>query len=104
MKIVLKTVSLILLWGMVVYVIMFVDPESVKDVGIPGSYLPLLAPFFAAVWYTGYLILKVFWSSITIACLLLLALTLGIAGIMNLFLGLIITAIITFVVFLQLHH
>lgn len=104
MNLLLKFISAVMLWGIVVYMIIYVDPATVKDVGIEGAYLPLLIPFFASCWYTAFIIFAAFWSPLAIALLLILSLVLGIAGLMNIFLGLVITAMIGFVIFLQVKH
>ena len=57
--------------------LIFVDPELVRDVGIKGAYLPFLLALFLALWYTTSLSLKLFklgfWISLAIIFLLILS-------------------------------
>lgn len=52
LKIIPKIISLILLWGVVASIIMFIDPELLEDVWIDNLYAPFLLAVFAATWYT----------------------------------------------------
>lgn len=47
-----KLVSLLMLWGVVASIIMFIDPELLEDVWIDNLYAPFLLSVFAAMWYT----------------------------------------------------
>jgi len=40
------------LWGAVATVIIYVEPELLKDILLPGSYLPFWMLFGFALWYT----------------------------------------------------
>lgn len=48
-----KVISLVVLWGAVLAVILFVEPELVRDIVIPGSYLPFFLLIFLAILYTS---------------------------------------------------
>lgn len=47
-----------LLWASVAYVVAYVEPELLKDVGVPGSYLPFFVILWVAISYTLVLVLK----------------------------------------------
>lgn len=47
-----KIISLLFLWGMVAAIVVFVDPTLLKDVLLPGAYLPFFGLLFLALWYT----------------------------------------------------
>ena len=54
----LPTVILILvLWGLLGTMIYFIEPELVKDVLVPGLYLPFFLLFFPASFFTLAMVL-----------------------------------------------
>lgn len=69
--------SLVLLWGSVIAVILFIEPDLLKDILIPGSYLPLFGLITLAIWYTLALLIRSIWKSLLVTCTLVggLALT-----------------------------
>lgn len=101
MKIVLKAVSLIAIWGVVAYIVWFIDPESVKDWGGDGLYLPFLLPVIAAVWYTFYLGWKSVLVATVVSAIAILGLILGMAGLMNMLLGTVLVLMILFTLYLH---
>jgi hypothetical protein len=58
MKWIPKIISLIFLWGSVAYIILYVDPDLLKDILIPGLYLPFFVMLTIALWYTIALLTK----------------------------------------------
>jgi len=58
MKIVLKLISLLMLWGATIGVVLLVDPASLRDVGLEGVYLPFLILVGGTVFYTLLTVLK----------------------------------------------
>jgi hypothetical protein len=58
MKVGAKIIAIVMLWGVLAYIIGWVEPEQVRDVVIPGSYLPMTIPFAFALWYTSTVILR----------------------------------------------
>jgi hypothetical protein len=51
---IIKILSVISLWGVVASVVWLVDPEIIKDVLIPNSYLPMIFLVGIASSYTAY--------------------------------------------------
>lgn len=45
-------ILIVLLWGLLSLVLFFVEPSLIKDVLIPGVYLPFFLIFFPAGWFT----------------------------------------------------
>lgn len=50
------------LWGAVALVVLYVEPELLKDIIIPGSYLPFFILLGIALWHS----LRNFWIATTI--------------------------------------
>lgn len=58
-----KLISLIFLWGAVAFVVVYVEPGLLKDILIPGSYLPFFLLLSLALWYsTTWLARSVFYG------------------------------------------
>lgn len=53
-----KLLSVVFLWALVFYLILFVDPELIRDIGIKGVYLPFLLSLFLAFVYTFSLLFR----------------------------------------------
>ena len=70
MKWIPRIFGLVALWGAVGATIMYIEPSLLRDVVIPGSYLPFFVLVTAAVWYSLALMtksgLKSLWLSLTI--------------------------------------
>lgn len=58
MKWIPKILSLVFLWGSIILIIVFVEPELLRDVLIPNSYLPFFGLLTIALWYTLALITR----------------------------------------------
>lgn len=101
---ILKILCILALWTFVGYIIVAIDPESVRDVGMEGAYLPFFVPLVIALWYTLSLIVASSIVSLVITTLLILALALTMMGIMNIFLGFVIVSIIVFILYVQKQH
>ncbi|MFH2019470.1 MAG: hypothetical protein ABII80_02555 [bacterium] len=94
MKVILKIISLLLLWGAVVGVVLYVDPASLRDIGIEGVYLPFLGLFALVIFYTLLTITRSWKKSGVITLLLELLLASSIFRVATWFLvGVIILAI-----------
>lgn len=52
MKWLVRVVSLLLVWGLLVLFVVGVDPRTVRDVGVVGSYLPFWILVLLVLWYT----------------------------------------------------
>jgi len=74
----LKLTALISLWSLVAFVLITVDPYLIRDVGLPGLYLPFMALVYVAVLYTGVLVLHRLVRAGLIALLIVVALELSI--------------------------
>jgi hypothetical protein len=57
-----RIISIACLWGAVVIVIIYVEPDLIKDILIPGTYLPFFVLLAITVWYS----VRSFWIMITI--------------------------------------
>lgn len=58
MKWIPKILSLIFLWGALASVIWLIEPELIRDVMIPGSYLPFFLLLTMTLWYSLILVVK----------------------------------------------
>ncbi len=47
-----KVLSLVTLWGAVGAVVVLVEPELIRDILIPGAYLPFFLLLWIAIWYS----------------------------------------------------
>lgn len=54
----IKVMSLVFLWAMIAYILLYVDPELLKDVGIKDSYLPFFTALFLVLSYTFHAFTK----------------------------------------------
>lgn len=89
-----KIISLLLLWGLVAGVIVYVDPQSIRDIGVEGLYLPLLIAVLLAVWYSMTLLTRSGWVGLVSALLVDLALVLLIIKVFNMLTGVAILSLI----------
>jgi hypothetical protein len=93
MKWIPKIISLLLLWGAVASTIIYIDPELLKDILIPGSYLPFLILLTITIWYTLAIFIRSAWKSLVLTLTLMLAIILSILQIM--YTGLFIVILLT---------
>jgi hypothetical protein len=82
MKWIPKIISLLLLWGAVAATIIYIDPELLKDIFIPNSYLPFLLLLTITIWYTLAVFIKSVWKSLVVTVTLMLAIVLSMFHIM----------------------
>ncbi len=61
MKLILKILTFIALWTLVVIIVIYVDPVLIRDMGIPGLYLPMIVPLWIALVYTLSWIVGIGW-------------------------------------------
>jgi len=47
----------LILWGVFAFIILFIDPQLIKDVILPGFYLPFFFILFFALTFSFYLLL-----------------------------------------------
>ena len=64
MKWIPKILSLVMLWGALGAVILFIEPDLLKDIIIPGSYLPFFILLTLTIWYTLAVFIKPIWKSL----------------------------------------
>lgn len=84
------------MWGAVAYIIVRVDPILLKDVLVPGMYLPFFGLVGIALWYTIALFIRSFWQSLLLTVTILLALVLSTLQLM--FWGLALVLLLTLVI------
>lgn len=96
MKWIPKILSLLILWGAVGGVITFVEPELIKDIIIPGSYLPFYTLLLITIWYTLAFITKTTWLSLLLSVTLVGSMVLTMLKLMHL--GLAIVILLTLVI------
>ena len=54
MLMVLKVISIISVWAVVALATIYIDPATIKDILIPGLYLPMILVIGVATGYTAY--------------------------------------------------
>lgn len=65
-----------MLWGSVIAVIVYIEPDLLKDIIIPGSYLPFFGLATLAIWYTLALLIRSIWKSLILTLTIVGALAL----------------------------
>lgn len=75
---------------------MLVDPELIRDVLIPGSYLPFYVLLLLAIWYTLALITKTILLSLLLSATLVGSMVLTMLKLMHL--GLAVVILLTLVI------
>lgn len=78
-----RVIALLLLWGGVVAVVMWVDPRELSDVLVPGLYLPMVSLVTLSVWYSGLLLTKSFKAASLLALIVVVAVVTMIYRLMN---------------------
>lgn len=91
-----KVISLLLLWGSLLTVVVYVEPELLKDILIPNSYAPFIALLSLCLWYTIALFVRKFWASLALALTIVLGIVLSIMKLMHI--GLVIALLLTLVI------
>lgn len=84
------------LWGAVICVVVFIEPELIKDMVIPGSYLPFFILLLITIWYTLALVTKTISLSLLLSITLIGSLVLTMLKLMHL--GLAIVILLTLVI------
>lgn len=105
MKLVLKALGVISLWSIVIGIVIFVDPSLLRDILIPGLYLPFVFAVFVALGYTILVITHSFWLSLVVAALICLAIVLSIMQMLFWFVGLgifVLLSVVCYIYFSQL--
>ncbi len=67
MHILPKLFGATLLWGVVAYIIFFIDPSLLKNVWLPGLYLPFVLAVAIAAWYSFALFSRHGWGALALA-------------------------------------
>ena len=83
MKWIPKILSLVFLWGAVASVVVFIDPAMLKDVLIPGTYLPFFILITIALWYTLAILTKSILASLVITLTIVAGIILTMLGLMH---------------------
>ena len=84
------------MWGAVAYIIVRVEPSLLKDVFVPGLYLPFFGLVSIALWYTIALFIRSFWQSLLLTVTVMLAMILTTLQLM--FWGLALVLLLTLVI------
>jgi len=71
------------IWGTVAYVVVYIDPELLRDVWIPGMYAPFQLLLGVAVWYTVSALIKSYGKAAIISLLVVLLMSLSILKVLN---------------------
>lgn len=53
-----------MLWGALGSVIVFIEPDLLKDIIIPGSYFPFFILLTITIWYSLAMFMKPAWKSL----------------------------------------
>lgn len=85
-----------MLWGMVVSMVLLVEPDLLKDIFIPGAYLPFFGLFGFTIWYTLAILIKSVWKSLFLTATIVGGLILSALGLMHM--GLMIVLLLTFAI------
>lgn len=88
--------SLVVLWGAVSIVFVYVEPEMLKDIIWPNTYLPMLILLFVSIFYSFLLIIKQLLTSLLMSLTIMLAIVLAMNQIMHI--GLILVILLTLII------
>lgn len=91
-----KIISMLGLWGAVALVIIYIDPQLLKDILIPGLYLPFYILLLISLWYTISLVTKNILHSLIMSLIFITALLLSMFKLMHA--GLIAVILLTLVI------
>lgn len=92
----MKLCSLLLLWGMVGGMVGFVEPELIRDVIIPGSYLPLVGLVWITLGYSALLVTHSWLGALVLSLTMMAGIVLSMLGLMHW--GLFMTLLLTLVI------
>jgi|GEM_PF-1948693 len=70
LKIILRILGLVGVWGMVAAIVIVIDPEIIRDVILPGWYLPMIVAIGAGLLYTTSLIMGLTKYSVLLSLIL----------------------------------
>ncbi len=79
----LSVVVAICLWALVLYVVVTIDPEIIRDVLVERLYLPFFGLLGVAFWYTFAMILRGWLRGLIVAIYVLSQLYLQVFGILD---------------------
>jgi len=86
-------ISLLLLWGAVASTILYIDPELLKDIILPGSYFPFLILLTISLWYTLAIFIRSAWKSFLMTLTMIMGIVLSMFHIMHV--GLLVVILLT---------
>lgn len=78
-----KVSAILILWGLVGLVVWRVEPAMLRDVGIPGLYLPMVGLVTFASWYSALIVTKSWKASLLMSFIVAVALITLILRFMN---------------------
>lgn len=87
MKYLPKIIAVTLMWGVVLGIIFYVDPDAIKDTLIPGVYLPLILSMAVSCWYSILLITKSLKTAGLVTIVIVIAMVTTIFRYMNVLVG-----------------
>lgn len=87
MKYLPKMIAVTLMWGVVLGIIFYVDPALVKDVVVPGVYLPLVLSVAVSCWYSILLVTKSLKSASLVTIVIVIAMVTSLLRYMNVLVG-----------------
>jgi hypothetical protein len=96
MKWIPKIASLIVLWGAIGWVVIYIEPQLLKDIFIPGMYIPFYLLLLLAIWYSVSLIMRKILASFIFSIIIVGSLMLSMYKIMHI--GLAIVILLTLVI------
>ena len=96
MKWIPKILSLLCLWGALIAVTIFVEPDLLKDIFIQNSYFPYVALLGITIWYTIAVILKSMSKSLVLTTTIMLGIVLSMMKLMHI--GLLFALLLTLVI------
>lgn len=79
-----------MLWGAILLVVIYVEPELLKDVLIPESYLPFYLLLIIALWYTIAIFVRRVFASLILTITMVAGLVFSMLGLMHIGLALVI--------------
>lgn len=96
MKWIPKIISLLLLWGSLYLVTVYIDPDLLKDILIQSFYLPYLLLLAITLWYTIAILIKSMVKSAIFTLTIMTGVVLSVGRIMHV--GLFVVLLLTLVI------
>lgn len=80
---IVRILSLLVLWGSLGAMVVYIDPAIVKNIGIRGAYLPFWGLTGITLWYTMVIISRTIIKSLILTLTIMLGMILSFLGIMH---------------------